>query len=276
MQKIWSFVLSALAASVLLLGNLAAQQTSTSTAKPASTAKSGTAASSSTTKPHTATAAKSATPLALKTQKDKLSYAIGMNIGGGMKKDGVDVDPSILAQGLKDTLAGSKPLLTEAEAQAVMAEFRTTMIKKKQEDAQRVGDANKQAGQQFLAANKGKEGVVTLPDGLQYKILKEGTGPKPAVTDSVTVNYRGTLINGTEFDSSYKRNEPATFGVNQVIKGWTEALQLMPVGSKWQLFIPSDLAYGERSPGGEIGPNSTLIFDVELLSIGAKDEKKSQ
>ena len=276
MQKIWSFLLSALAASVLLLGNLAAQQTSTTTAKPASTAKSGTAASSSTTKPHTATAAKSATPLALKTQKDKLSYAIGMNIGGGMKKDGVDVDPSILAQGLKDTLAGSKPLLTEAEAQAVMAEFRTTMIKKKQEDAQRVGDANKQAGQQFLAANKGKEGVVTLPDGLQYKILKEGTGPKPAATDSVTVNYRGTLINGTEFDSSYKRNEPATFGVNQVIKGWTEALQLMPVGSKWQLFIPSDLAYGERSPGGEIGPNSTLIFDVELLSIGAKDEKKSQ
>ena len=276
MQKIWSFVLSALAASVLLLGNLAAQQTSTSTAKPASTAKSGTAASSSTTKPHTATAAKSATPLALKTQKDKLSYAIGMNIGGGMKKDGVDVDPNILAQGLKDTLAGSKPLMTEAEAQTVMTEFRTTMMKKKQEDAQRVGDANKQAGQQFLAANKGKEGVVTLPDGLQYKILKEGTGPKPAATDSVTVNYRGTLINGTEFDSSYKRNEPATFGVNQVIKGWTEALQLMPVGSKWQLFIPSDLAYGERSPGGEIGPNSTLIFDVELLSIGAKDEKKSQ
>jgi len=276
MQKIWSFLLSALAASVLLLGNLAAQQTSTTTAKPASTAKSGTAASSSTTKPHTATAAKSATPLALKTQKDKLSYAIGMNIGGGMKKDGVDVDPNILAQGLKDTMTGSKPLMTEAEAQAVMTEFRTTMIKKKQEDAQRVGDANKQAGQQFLAANKSKEGVVTLPDGLQYKILKEGTGPKPAATDSVTVNYRGTLINGTEFDSSYKRNEPATFGVNQVIKGWTEALQLMPVGSKWQLFIPSDLAYGERSPGGEIGPNSTLIFDVELLSIGAKDEKKSQ
>jgi len=276
MQKIWSFLLSALAASVLLLGNLAAQQTSTTTAKPASTAKSGTAASSSTTKPHTATAAKSATPLALKTQKDKLSYAIGMNIGGGMKKDGVDVDPNVLAQGLKDTMTGSKPLMTEAEAQAVMTEFRTTMIKKKQEDAQRVGDANKQAGQQFLAANKSKEGVVTLPDGLQYKILKEGTGPKPAATDSVTVNYRGTLINGTEFDSSYKRNEPATFGVNQVIKGWTEALQLMPVGSKWQLFIPSDLAYGERSPGGEIGPNSTLIFDVELLSIGAKDEKKSQ
>jgi FKBP-type peptidyl-prolyl cis-trans isomerase len=137
-----------------------------------------------------------------------------------------------------------------------------------------VGDTNKQEGQQFLAANKSKEGVITLPSGLQYKILQEGTGPKPAATDTVTVNYRGTLINGTEFDSSYKRNEPATFGVNQVIKGWTEALQLMPVGSKWQLFIPSELAYGERSPGAEIGPNSTLIFDVELLSI--KDKEKSQ
>ena len=199
-----------------------------------------------------------------------------MNIGAGMKKDGVDVDPSILEQGLKDALTGSKPLMTEAEAQTVMTEFRTEMIKKKQEEAQRVGEANKQAGQQFLLTNKTKEGVVTLPDGLQYKILKEGTGPKPAATDTVTVNYRGTLINGAEFDSSYKRNEPTTFGVNQVIKGWTEALQLMPVGSKWQLFIPSDLAYGERSPGAEIGPNSTLIFDVELLSIQDKNQDKKQ
>jgi FKBP-type peptidyl-prolyl cis-trans isomerase FklB len=212
----------------------------------------------------------------LETQKDKLSYAIGMNIGAGMKKDGVDVDPDILEQGLKDALTASKPLMTEAEAQTVMTEFRTEMIKKKQDEAQRVGEANKQAGQQFLATNKTKEGVVTLPDGLQYKILKEGTGPKPTATDTVTVNYRGTLINGTEFDSSYKRNEPTTFGVNQVIKGWTEALQLMPVGSKWQLFIPSDLAYGERSPAPEIGPNSTLVFDVELLSIQDKKQDKKQ
>jgi len=255
---------------MLFFRSAVAQQSSPSTAKPASTAKTGAATSSSTAKPHTATAAKPATPLTLKTQKDKLSYAIGMNIGAGMKKDGLDIDPTILSQGVKDALAGTKPLMTETEAQTVMTEFRTELMKKKQEAAQHVSEANKQEGQQFLAANKSKEGVVTLPSGLQYKILKEGTGPKPTAADTVTVNYRGTLINGTEFDSSYKRNEPATFGVNQVIKGWTEALQLMPVGSKWQLFIPSDLAYGERSPGAEIGPNSTLIFDVELLSINEK------
>jgi FKBP-type peptidyl-prolyl cis-trans isomerase FklB len=276
MRKVSFFTLSTLTVSLLFFGNAAAQQTPTSTTKPASTAKPSTSASSSTAKPHTATAAKPATPLTLKTQKDKLSYAIGLNIGAGMKKDGVDVDPSILEQGLKAALTGSKPLMTEAEAQTVMTQFRTEMMKKKQEEAQRVSEANKQEGQQFLAANKSKEGVVTLPSGLQYKILKEGTGPKPTATDTVTVNYRGTLINGTEFDSSYKRNEPTTFGVNQVIKGWTEALQLMPVGSKWQLFIPSDLAYGERSPAAEIGPNSTLIFDVELLSIQDKNQDKKQ
>ena len=270
MRKTQLLALITLTVSVAFLGSAIAQQNSTSTAKPSSTAKTGTAASSSTTKPHTATAAKPATPLTLKTQKDKLSYAIGMNIGAGMKKDGLDIDPTILSQGVKDALAGTKPLMTETEAQTVMTEFRTELMKKKQEAAQHVSEANKQEGQQFLAANKSKEGVITLPSGLQYKILKEGTGPKPTAADTVTVNYRGTLINGTEFDSSYKRNEPATFGVGQVIKGWTEALQLMPVGSKWQLFIPSDLAYGERSPGAEIGPNSTLIFDVELLSINEK------
>jgi FKBP-type peptidyl-prolyl cis-trans isomerase FklB len=144
------------------------------------------------------------------------------------------------------------------------------MMKKQQDAAQKTGDANKQAGQAFLAANKAKAGVVTLPSGLQYKIITEGTGPKPTASDTVVTNYRGMLIDGKEFDSSYKRGEPATFPVGQVIKGWTEALQLMPVGSKWQLFIPSDLAYGERSPGPEIGPNSTLIFDIELLSIQEK------
>jgi FKBP-type peptidyl-prolyl cis-trans isomerase FklB len=276
MRKTSFLALSTLTVFVVFLGSLAAQQSQSSTTKPATAAKPSTSTGSSTAKPHTATAAKpAAAPVTLKTQKDKISYAIGMNIGAGMKKDGLDIDPNVLSQGIKDALAGTKPLMTEAEAQAVMTEFRTEMMKKKQEEAQRVGDANKQQGQQFLAANKGKEGVVTTASGLQYKILKEGTGPKPTATDTVTVNYRGTLINGTEFDSSYKRNEPATFGVGQVIKGWTEALQLMPVGSKWQLFIPSDLAYGERSPGAEIGPNSTLIFDVELLSIN-KDKDKTQ
>jgi len=148
-----------------------------------------------------------------------------------------------------------------------MTTFRAEMMKKQQAKATEASDTNKQVGQKFLAANKAKEGVVTLPSGLQYKIIKQGDGPKPTASDTVVTNYRGTLIDGTEFDSSYKRGEPATFPVGQVIKGWTEALQLMPVGSKWQLYIPSDLAYGERSPGGEIGPNSTLIFDIELLSI---------
>jgi len=166
--------------------------------------------------------------------------------------------------------------MTEEEAKTVMTDLRNEMIKKQQAQAQRIGDANKAAGQQFLAANKAKEGVVTLPSGLQYKVLKEGTGPKPAATDTVVCNYRGTLVDGTEFDSSYKTGKPASFPVNHVIKGWTEALQLMPVGSKWQLFIPSDLAYGERSPGAEIGPNSTLVFEIDLLSIQDKNQDKKQ
>jgi FKBP-type peptidyl-prolyl cis-trans isomerase FklB len=144
--------------------------------------------------------------------------------------------------------------------------------KKQAEKAQQMGAANKTEGETFLAANKNKEGVITLPSGLQYKILQAGTGPKPAATDSVVCNYRGTLINGTEFDSSYKRGQPATFPVNGVIKGWTEALQLMPVGSKWQLFVPAQLAYGDRGAGADIGPNATLIFEVELLSIQAKSQ----
>jgi FKBP-type peptidyl-prolyl cis-trans isomerase FklB len=178
---------------------------------------------------------------------------------------------------LKDAVAGGKTQLTEEEAQAVLKEVQIEVQKQQQEKAKEAEDKNKSEGEAFLAANKSKEGVVTLPDGLQYKILTAGTGPKPAPTDSVVCNYRGTLINGTEFDSSYKRGQPANFGVSQVIKGWTEALQLMPVGSKWQLFIPSNLAYGPRGAGAEIGPGATLIFEVELLSIQdktKKDEKK--
>ena len=243
-----------------------AEQTPTATAEPATAAK-----TTPTAQPHTATAAETPQVLTLKTQKDKVSYAIGMNIGQGMKKDSLDVDPDILARGVKDAMTGAKPLMAEEEARAAMNQLRTEMTEKKKAEAQHAGPANKQAGQQFLAANKTKEGVVTLPSGLQYKIIKQGDGPKPTASDTVVTNYRGTLIDGTEFDSSYKRGEPATFPVGQVIKGWTEALQLMPVGSKWQLFIPSDLAYGEHSPGGEIGPNSTLIFDIELLSIQGKN-----
>jgi FKBP-type peptidyl-prolyl cis-trans isomerase FklB len=169
-------------------------------------------------------------------------------------------------------LAGNKTLLTDQEAQTTLTTLQADLRKKQELMTQQAAETNKKEGDAFLTANKGKEGVVTLPSGLQYKILQEGTGPKPAATDTVSVNYRGTLLNGTEFDSSYKRGQPATFGVGQIIKGWNEALQLMPVGSKWQLFVPPDLAYGGRGAGRDIGPNSTLVFEVELLSIQPKAE----
>jgi FKBP-type peptidyl-prolyl cis-trans isomerase len=262
-----STTVTILAAGMLLMGHALAQQTPAATIPPA---KSQTPAAK-----RPATAAKAATPLTLKTSKDKFSYALGMKMGGNLKKQDVPVDPNILARGLKDALAGGKTLLTDDEAQAALTDVQNDLRKKQQDKMQEAGSANKKEGEAFLAANKAKEGVVTLPSGLEYKILKAGTGPKPAATDSVVCNYRGTLINGTEFDSSYKRGQPATFPVSGVIKGWTEALQLMPVGSKWQLFIPSDLAYGDRGPGPEIGPNSTLIFEVELLSIQDKSKDKA-
>ncbi len=197
-----------------------------------------------------------------------------MNLGANLHKQSVPVDPNIMARGLKDALAGGKTLLTEEEARAAITAVQNDMREKQQAKMQVAGDANKKEGEAFLADNKSKEGVVALPSGLQYKVLKEGNGPKPTATDSVVCNYRGTLINGTEFDSSTKHGGPATFPVNGVIKGWTEALQLMPVGSKWQLFVPSDLAYAERGAGADIGPNATLIFEVELVSIQNKSEEK--
>jgi FKBP-type peptidyl-prolyl cis-trans isomerase FklB len=236
----------------------------------------------SATKPATTTTPKKATtppakkPLTLDTQKDKASYAIGLNIGRSMKKDDVDVDPEIIARGMKDALTGAKPLLNDEETQTVLNTLQTDVRKHQQELYQQAVLKNKEQGDAFLATNKSKTGVVTLPSGLQYKVIQNGDGPKPAANDTVVCNYRGTLIDGTEFDSSYKRGKPATFGVSQVIKGWTEALQLMPVGSKWELYIPPTLAYGERGTpnGGPIGPNSTLIFDVELVSIQAKPQPK--
>jgi FKBP-type peptidyl-prolyl cis-trans isomerase len=205
----------------------------------------------------------------LKTQADKASYAIGMSIGDTIRRGGVEVDPNILLQGLKDVLAG-KPLLTPEEAHAALVELQKQAAAKQAEKRQQQSDANKREGEAFLSANKAKPGVVTLASGLQYKILTAGTGPIPVATDTVVCNYRGTLINGTEFDSSYARKEALTFQVGGVIKGWIEALQLMPVGSKWQLFIPSNLAYGEQGAGEDIGPNATLIFEVELVSIQGK------
>lgn len=204
---------------------------------------------------------------ALKTDKDRLSYAMGMDLGIQLKTRSVDIDPSVFGRGLQDALSGSKTLLTEAEAKAVITELQKAILAKQAEAAKAVGETNKAEGEAFLAANKAKEGVVVLPSGLQYKILTNGTGKKPTLEDTVVCQYRGTLINGKEFDSSYKRKEPAAFPVKGVIKGWTEVLQLMPVGSKWQVFIPSALAYGERGAGADIGPNATLIFEIELVAI---------
>ncbi len=275
MHKSFTTAVHILAAGLLLLGNGLAQETPAATTPKASSPATSAAKGQTPAAKRPATAAKTAAPLTLKTSKDKFSYALGMKMGANLHKQSVPVDANILARGLKDGLAGAKTLLTDEEAQAAIVEVQTDLRKKQQEKMQVDGAANKKEGESFLAANKGKEGVVTLPSGLQYKILKEGTGPKPTATDSVVCNYRGTLINGTEFDSSYKRGQPATFPVTGVIKGWTEALQLMPVGSKWQLFIPSDLAYGERGPAPEIGSNATLIFEVELLSIEDKSKEKA-
>jgi FKBP-type peptidyl-prolyl cis-trans isomerase len=270
-----------LAAGMLLTGTAPAQQPpaansqQTPAAKPQAATAGGTQKAPA-TKPRQTTRPTTQTPLALKTEKDKVSYALGMNLGSNLHKQSVEVDPAIVLRGLKDGLAAGKTLLTQEEAQAALTQLQTQVRTKQQEIMKQAGDANRKEGQEFLATNKTKEGVVTLPSGLEYKILTEGTGPKPSAADSVSCNYRGTLINGKEFDSSYKRGQPATFPVNGVIKGWTEALQLMPVGSKWQLFIPPELAYGDRGAGADIGPGSTLIFEVELLSIPPKDNKDNK
>jgi FKBP-type peptidyl-prolyl cis-trans isomerase FklB len=212
--------------------------------------------------------------LVLKNQKEKVSYCIGLNIGrklgDDLKKQSIDIDPNLITKGIQDALVGAKPLLTDQEIQETMLAFQKEMMAKWEE----VGKKNKADGEAFLAENKKKGGVKTLPDGLEYKVINAGTGKKPKADDTVTVNYRGTLINGTEFDSSYKRGQPATFPVSGgMIKGWSEALQLMQEGAKWELFIPSNLAYGERGMGGIIGPNATLIFEVELVSIKEKTQE---
>ncbi|MBV9008627.1 MAG: FKBP-type peptidyl-prolyl cis-trans isomerase [Verrucomicrobia bacterium] len=200
---------------------------------------------------------------ALKDSKDKVSYSFGLNVGFNLQRQKIDLNPDAFMAGLKDALSGKQPQLTEEQVREVMTQFQKDMDDKQKAAAEK----NHTDGEKFLAENKNKPGVKTTASGLQYKVEKEGTGATPKATDTVVVNYRGTLLDGTEFDSSYKRGQPATFPVNQVIKGWTEALQLMKAGSKYQLFIPADLAYGARGAGGQIGPNSTLIFEVELLDV---------
>jgi len=270
MRKLTITVVNILAVGMMLLGSARAQQTPAAASPQAPAAKPQTASAA---KPGQPAKPKSPSSLVLKTDKDKVSYALGMNLGANLKRDSVDIDTAIFVRALKDTVTGGKTLLTDSEARAALTQLQTEVRGKQMEKMKLAGEANKKEGDSFLAANKTKEGIVTLPSGLEYKILTQGTGPKPAATDTVVCNYRGTLINGTEFDSSYKRGQPATFPVSGVIKGWTEALQLMPVGSKWQLFLPAELAYGERGPSPEIGPNSTLVFEVELLSIQAKDKE---
>jgi len=203
----------------------------------------------------------------LKDQKDKVSYSIGLDIGTTLKRQLIDVNAQLLNKGIQDGLSGSKALLTDEQMKETMATFQKDMMAKQAAAKKATGEKNAAEGKKYLTDNKAKEGVKTTASGLQYKVLKDGTGPSPKATDTVKVNYRGTTIDGTEFDSSFKRGEPATFPVNRVIKGWTEALQLMKAGSKYQLVIPAELAYGERGAGSDIGPNATLLFEVELVGI---------
>src|ERR1700704_1486645 len=288
MRKLTITALNFLAAGMMLPGTAQAQQAPAANTQQAPAAKAAPAPTAGAQKAPAAKTGQTAKPrtqpvLTLKTPKDKASYAVGLNVGRNLgaqlHQQSVEVDQAILLRGVKDALAGGKTLLTDDEVKAALTQLQTEVrtrqqekMKVEQEKMKVAADENKKEGADFLAANTSKEGIITLPSGLQYKILTEGTGPKPTATDTVVCNYQGTLINGTEFDSSYKRGQPLSIQVNGVIKGWTEALLLMPVGSKWQLFIPSELGYGDRGSGPVIGPGATLIFEVELLSIQGKDK----
>jgi FKBP-type peptidyl-prolyl cis-trans isomerase len=239
----------------------AAQGTTKSGTQTGTGAKTGTG-----TAAHRTTAA----PIVLTTDKQKASYALGQSMARNLQRGGLttdDVDTAVMARGIRDALSNAKPALTDDQQKAALTTLASSAKTKMEAKNKVAGEANIKAGDAFLAANKAKDGVTTLPSGLQYKVITAGTGPKPTANDTVVCNYRGTLIDGKEFDASAKHGGPASFPVSGVIKGWTEALQLMPVGSKWQLFIPPDLAYGARGAGPDIGPNSTLVFDVELVSI---------
>ncbi len=206
-------------------------------------------------------------PVELKTENDKINYSVGYRLGSDFKRQQVEMNSDMLLQGFEDATGDGKPLMTEQEMVTVLTSLATRVKAAQMEKLKAQGTENLKAGEAFLADNSGKEGVTTLPSGLQYKVITAGTGKSPQKSDKVTVHYRGTLIEGTEFDSSYSRNKPATFGVGQVIPGWTEALQLMKEGDKWELYIPAKLAYGERGAGARVPANSTLVFEVELISV---------
>nr|BCL64321.1 outer membrane protein MIP [Legionella pneumophila serogroup 3]BCL64674.1 outer membrane protein MIP [Legionella pneumophila serogroup 15] len=213
----------------------------------------------------TAMAATDATSLA--TDKDKLSYSIGADLGKNFKNQGIDVNPEAMAKGMQDAMSGAQLALTEQQMKDVLNKFQKDLMAKRTAEFNKKADENKVKGEAFLTENKNKPGVVVLPSGLQYKVINPGNGVKPGKSDTVTVEYTGRLIDGTVFDSTEKTGKPATFQVSQVIPGWTEALQLMPAGSTWEIYVPSGLAYGPRSVGGPIGPNETLIFKIHLISV---------
>jgi len=200
---------------------------------------------------------------------DNASYSIGFQIGGDFRRQGMRLDPESVVQGIRDAQEGAKPLLSPQEMNRTLVELKRKVVAVQQEERKNSEAKNLAEGKRYLAENGKKKGVVTLPSGLQYKVLAEGKGRSPGLADTVTVHYKGTLIDGTEFDSSYSRGKPATFPVNGVIAGWTEALRKMKEGARWQLFIPPNLAYGERGAGSRIGPNATLVFEVELISVQA-------
>lgn len=210
------------------------------------------------------------------TQDQKLSYIFGQNIGTQLKSETIDIDVAILADGIRDALAEAEPKLAEAEVMEVLQAFQEAKMAEQQKTFDSQSEKNRQEGEAFLADNATKEGVVTLDSGLQYEVISAGEGASPGPEDTVEVHYRGTLLDGTEFDSSYKRGVPATFGVNQVIPGWTEALQLMKEGAKWVLYIPPSLAYGPGGTGGPIGPEQTLKFEVELLKASVVEDGVDQ
>jgi FKBP-type peptidyl-prolyl cis-trans isomerase FklB len=208
-------------------------------------------------------------------ETDRVNYSLGYQIGGDFKRQGVEIRPELVVKGIQDALSGAETLMTPAEMNRTLVDLKRKIVADEQAAQKKAAEENLSEGNAFLAANGQKEGVTTLPSGLQYRVIEEGTGASPSSADTVTVHYRGTLIDGTEFDSSYSRGEPASFQANRVIDGWNEALQLMKEGAKWQLYIPADLAYGARSVGDKIKPNSTLIFEVELLSV-QKNEGKAK
>ncbi len=208
--------------------------------------------------------------LILKDNKDRISYSVGYQIGGDLTRQGLEINPEVVVRGIQDAIKGTGSAMTPSEMRTTLVELKTRLMADQKKKMEASAEKNLAEGKAFLAENAKKDGVKTLPSGLQYKVIEAGSGKMPEAGDNVTVHYRGTLIDGSEFDSSYSRGEPATFKSDRVIAGWTEALQLMKEGAKWQLFIPSELAYGQRGAGAQIGPNSTLIFDVELLSVQGK------